>query len=92
MSKEAGRMRTPTRRQMAAGWRAGETWDGFTWQAMVFPVGSEFGIDGGRVSKLFIRRGREAVYEYDRGLGVDNTAGYPEASGLVQRVLEVVTA
>ena len=33
--------------------------------------GSEYGIDGGRISKLMIKRGDEVVCNYDRGWDVD---------------------
>jgi hypothetical protein len=38
-----------------------------------FEEGSEFGIDGGKVSKLTIRKVGESrdLYNYDRGLDVD---------------------
>jgi hypothetical protein len=38
-----------------------------------YETGSEFGIDGGKVSKLTIRKVGEArdLYNYDRGLDVD---------------------
>lgn len=32
-----------------------------------FDEGSQFGIDGGRISKLMIERGGEIVCNYDRG-------------------------
>jgi hypothetical protein len=32
-----------------------------------FEEGSEFGIDGGRISKLMIRREDETIANYDRG-------------------------
>ena len=33
--------------------------------------GSEFGIDGGRISKLMIRRGDETIASYERGWDVE---------------------
>lgn len=35
-----------------------------------FDMGSEWGIDGGRISKLTLKRNGEIVYNYDRGLDV----------------------
>lgn len=32
-----------------------------------YEEGSEFGINGGRISKLTIKRGGREVYNYDRG-------------------------
>ena len=37
-----------------------------------FENGSEYGIDGGRISKLSIRRDGKEIYNYDRGLDFDN--------------------
>ena len=43
-----------------------------------YEEGSQFGIDGGRISKLMLKRNGEIVYNYDRGLDVapvdENTA------------------
>ena len=43
-----------------------------------YEEGSQFGIDGGRISKLMLKRNGEIVYNYDRGLNVapvdENTA------------------
>lgn len=43
-----------------------------------YEEGSPFGIDGGRISKLMLKRNGEIVYNYDRGLDVapvdENTA------------------
>lgn len=43
-----------------------------------FDEGSEWGIDGGRISKLMLKRGGKIVYNYDRSLDVapadENTA------------------
>ena len=35
-----------------------------------YEEGSQFGIDGGRISKLMLKRNGEIVYNYDRGLYV----------------------
>ena len=43
-----------------------------------YEEGSQFGIDGGRISKLMLKRNGKIVYNYDRGLDVapvdENTA------------------
>ena len=39
----------------------------FHYWAKVYDEGSEYGIDGGRVSKLIIKRDGETVCNYDRG-------------------------
>lgn len=35
-----------------------------------FEKASKYGIEGGRISKLFIKRGSEVVCSYDRGWGI----------------------
>lgn len=42
----------------------------YKYYAKVFPEGSEWGIDGGKISKLEIIRDDMRVYHYDRGLDV----------------------
>ncbi len=41
--------------------------------AKVFEEGSEYGIDGGKISKLEIRLGNEILCNYDRGWDVEPT-------------------
>lgn len=52
-------------------WKHGEL-SGFKWSIKVFEVGSEFGINNGRISKLWIQResNGEAVANYSRGWDV----------------------
>lgn len=49
----------------------------FYFEAKVYGGPSEYGINGGPVSKLYIKRNNKAVYEWDRGLALkpvdDNT-------------------
>jgi hypothetical protein len=40
---------------------------GYTFQAKVYDVGSVFGIEQGRISKLQVWRGDQSVMHYDRG-------------------------
>ena len=40
----------------------------FHFWAKCFDEPSEFGIDGGKVSKLMLKRNGEVAYNYDRGL------------------------
>ena len=47
-------------------WKRG-TVDGFTYEAKVYDEGSEFGIDGGRISKLTVYTGCGVGANYDRG-------------------------
>ena len=52
--------------------------DIFHYRMKQYEEGSQFGIDGGRISKLMHKRSGEIVYNYDRGLDVapvdENTA------------------
>lgn len=52
-------------------WKHGEL-SGFKWNIKVFEVGSEFGINNGRISKLWIQResNGETVANYSRGWDV----------------------
>ena len=40
---------------------------GYRYWVKYYEEGSQFGIDGGRISKLMIKRGGEIVCNYDRG-------------------------
>ena len=40
---------------------------GYLYWVKHYEEGSQFGIDGGRISKLMIKRGGEIVCNYDRG-------------------------
>lgn len=52
-------------------WKHGEL-NGFKWCIKVFEVGSEFGINNGRISKLWIQResNGKTVANYSRGWDV----------------------
>ena len=45
----------------------------FHYWAKVYDEGSEYGIDGGRVSKLMIKQNDKIVCNYDRGWDVEPT-------------------
>ncbi len=45
----------------------------FHYWMKVYETGSEWGIDGGRVSKLMLKRNGEVVANYDRGWAVEPT-------------------
>ena len=49
-------------------WKHGE-YNGFSWCIKVFDEGSRFGINNGKISKLWIQRkqNKEEVANYDRG-------------------------
>ncbi len=64
-------------------WKQGEI-DGYEYEAKVYDTGSKYGIDNGRVSKLWIQDPltKIVVYSYDRGLDFDNAP-----VGLVDKIL-----
>ena len=49
----------------------------YEYQVKCYEVGSQFGINGGRISKLFMRKDDEIVVSYDREWDI-----YPEAADL----------
>ena len=56
----------------------------FTYDAKHFDEPSEHGIEGGRISKLGIRKGREVVLNYDRGWVIE-----PETEGAQLALLAI---
>lgn len=50
--------------------------DGYRIQMKVFEEGSEWGIDGGRISKLWAAKDGRCVCNYDRGWDVKPTAEF----------------
>jgi hypothetical protein len=46
--------------------------NGYDYWVKHFEAGSEYGIDGGRISKLTIRKDGKEIYNYDRDLDFDN--------------------
>ena len=51
-------------------WKNGNVGE-FQYEAKVFDIGSMFGIDEGRISKLFVVDGNgDTVISYDRGWGI----------------------
>ena len=44
---------------------------GYRYWVKQFDEGSQYGIDGGRISKLMIKRGGEIVCNYDRGWDIE---------------------
>ncbi len=61
-------------RQMGGGWYEGKQGI-YRWQALVFDEPSRFGLDEGRVSKLWIKNTEtgQVVFNFDRGLDFDLT-------------------
>lgn len=64
-------------------WKLGFT-NGFNWAILVFEQGSEFGINGGKISKLWIQRESncEIIANYDRGWDVQPTEETTVADGM----------
>lgn len=56
-------------------WISGE-YEGFVFEAKVFDKPSVFGIDNGRVSKLFVTQNNKLVFNYDRGMDIDAPIGH----------------
>ena len=48
-----------------------ETGERYDYAAKVYESGSIFGIDGGRISKLEIKKNGKWVFNYDRGHDID---------------------
>lgn len=55
-------------------WFRGE-YKGHLFFAKVFDAPSEYGIDGGRVSKLTVYANDKIIYNYDRGIDLDHPIG-----------------
>ena len=55
-------------------WKHGE-YNGFSWCIKVFDEGSRFGINNGKISKLWIQKkqNKEEVANYDRGWDIEAT-------------------
>lgn len=56
----------------------------FHYWMKVYETGSEWGIDGGKISKLMLKREGEIVYNYDRG---EDVAPADEATELALQLL-----
>jgi hypothetical protein len=71
-------------------WVRGETSDGYKFCAKVFDDGSHYGIDGGRVSKLDVRKGSKTLINYDRGWDV--LPRTPEVKAVYSRIMTALNA
>lgn len=70
----------------------------YKFQAKLFDEGSEYGINGGRVSKLSIRKKRtmqeksdflsDCIVNYDRGWDIEPKEEYTECYNAVMELLE----
>jgi hypothetical protein len=54
-------------------WKSGRISGGYRYSAKVYDTGSEYGINGGRISKLDIRKDDIIVANYDRGWDIKPT-------------------
>lgn len=55
-----------TERQLGQGWKE-ITKNGYKVQYLAFDEPSQYGIDKGKISKLWIKKGSKVVCNYDRG-------------------------
>ena len=55
-------------------WKSGRISGGYRYEAKVYDTGSEFGINGGRISKLEIRKDDIIIARYDRGWDIEPKA------------------
>ena len=67
-------------------WTSGKI-DGFCFEIKHFEEGSEFGIDGGRISKLWIGKGGREYAHYSRGWDIYPTD--PEAVKVYNEILKM---
>jgi hypothetical protein len=73
-----------------SGWVIGEATGGYKFEAKVFDAGSLYGIDGGRVSKLGVRKDNKIVVNYDRGWDVPPQT--PEVKAVYRRIIAAMNA
>ena len=66
-------------------WQYG-TINGAYYEAKVFDIGSQFGIDGGRISKLHVVKNDRCIINYDRGW--DITPADDEARDILRQIIE----
>ncbi len=71
-------------------WVNGEI-NGYIYEAKVFDVGSRYGINGGRVSKLWIGSDNGVIVSYDRGWGIkpESEAGKAVLAAVLDKYKEV---
>jgi hypothetical protein len=67
------------------GWIKGETSGGVTFEAKVYDEPSEYGIDGGRVSKLGVHEGNKWIVNYDRGWDLEPLT--PEHNTIYEQIM-----
>lgn len=66
-------------------WKTGKM-NGYEYEVKHYETGSEYGIDGGRISKLWITKNGETFAHYDRGW--DTTPDDADAWEIYERLLE----
>ena len=60
--------------------------DGYEYEAKVYDLGSEYGINGGRISKLYVTKAGRVVINYDRGWDIKPKTA--EANRILQAILQ----
>ena len=58
---------------------------GYYFEAKVYEMPSEYGVEGGRISKLYIRKDGKVACNYDRGWDIEPT---PEARAVYETILK----
>ena len=54
-------------------WKSGMI-DGYYYEVKVYAEGSVFGIDEGKISKLYLKKGDLVIANFDRGWDIEPTA------------------
>ena len=67
-------------------WKFGRI-NGYDYEAKVYDLGSEYGINGGRISKLFVKKDGRIVMNYDRGWDIRPTTR--EAREVLEQILRL---
>lgn len=86
---EDHKFKVASKRRLGDNWKEIEVWDSvgeqlYRCQALVFDEPSQYGINGGRVSKLSIRNRRNVeVFQYDRGFDHGTATGIAIAAFIV---------
>ena len=74
--------------KMRANWCDGKFGEYYDFEAKQFDVGSIFGIDEGRVSKIHISHKGVCVVNYDRGWDIEPTKKHKAAYDAILKLLE----
>lgn len=69
------------------GWVNGSH-NGYDFEAKVYKLPSLYGIDGGRISKLIIKRHGKVIAAYDRGWDVEPQGLYREVYQRIKKLID----